>query len=542
MPFPNTTPDPRVRAFVMPTRIVWASAEGVTDPRNLLKDDDSLCVLHTRDAANPAAVLLDFGAELHGGVRIETPITSTGQRVRARIRFGESASEAMGDPNNDHAIHDFDAHLPWFGHAELGNTGFRFVRIDITEPGVEVSLRKVRAVFLYRDLEYLGSFESSDERLNRIWSTGAYTVHLCMQDHLWDGIKRDRLVWLGDMHPETMVVSTVFGDCDVVRESLDYVRDRTPLPAWMNGISSYSLWWIKCHHDWYRYHGSLSYLREQRDYLLPLLERLEGFVGPDGCERLDGHRFLDWPSSTDPQAVDLGLQGMMVIALRAGADICRVLGETGAADRAAETADRASRCLRPPSPSKQANAIAALAGIQDPVATNRDILAKRPLSGVSTFYGYYVLQARALAGDYAGCLELIRNYWGAMLDYGATTFWEDFNLDWIGNAGPIDELPQPGKADLHADFGDFCYKGLRHSLCHGWAAGPTAWLTEHVLGLTPASPGFATVCVRPNLAGLAWVRGAIPTPHGPIRVEHTARTDGSIRTVIDSPPGVTIVE
>lgn len=27
----------------------------------------------------------------------------------------------------------------------------------------------------------------------RSWLTGAYTVHLNMQDYLWDGIKRDRL-------------------------------------------------------------------------------------------------------------------------------------------------------------------------------------------------------------------------------------------------------------------------------------------------------------------------------------------------------------
>ena len=50
-------------------------------------------------------------------------------------------------------------------------------------------------------------------------------------------------------------------------------------------------------------------------------------------------------------------------------------------------------------------------------------------------------------------LELIRRYWGAMLDFGATTFWEDFDLDWLKNTSPISELPVPGKDDLHADFG-----------------------------------------------------------------------------------------
>ena len=82
-------------------------------------------------------------------------------------------------------------------------------------------------------------------------------------------------------------------------------------------------------------------------------------------------------------------------------------------------------------------------------------------------------------------------YWGGMLDFGATTFWEDFDLAWTKNAGRIDELVSAGKKDLHADFGDHCYIGLRHSLCHGWAGGPTAWLTEHVLGIRPLEPGFA---------------------------------------------------
>ena len=37
-----------------------------------------------------------------------------------------------------------------------------------------------------------------------------------MQDYLWDGIKRDRLVWIGDMHPETRTILAVFGDHEIV--------------------------------------------------------------------------------------------------------------------------------------------------------------------------------------------------------------------------------------------------------------------------------------------------------------------------------------
>ena len=109
-----------------------------------------------------------------------------------------------------------------------------------------------------------------------------------------------------------------------------------------------------------------------------------------------------------------------------------------------------------------------------------------------------------------------------MLDFGATTFWEDFDLAWTANCFPIDALPVPGKQDLHGDFGQFCYKGLRHSLCHGWSGGPAAFLAERILGITPASPGFRTAKVQPKLAGLKHIAGSVPTPYGPITVEADA--------------------
>ena len=64
-------------------------------------------------------------------------------------------------------------------------------------------------LLVYKDVEYKGSFSSSDPLINRIWDVGAYTVHLNMQEYIWDGIKRDRLVWVGDMHPETTTIQAL---------------------------------------------------------------------------------------------------------------------------------------------------------------------------------------------------------------------------------------------------------------------------------------------------------------------------------------------
>lgn len=542
--YPASTHDPRVRSYLQPVRLMWQT-EGDLAPRgaeNLLAAntvqpfiaDAPACLLR-----EGAGLVLDFGRELHGGVRIVT--AGNEPRVgRVRIRFGESVSEVMAETNNDHAMHDTVLDLAWQGGTEFGNTGFRFVRIDVPEGRrCAVELRSVLAVALYRDLDYAGSFESSDDRLDEIWRTGAYTVHLCMQDYVWDGIKRDRLVWLGDLHPELRVICAAFDDVECVQASLDFVRDHTPLPAMMNGISSYSLWWIINHHDWYLHRGDLAYLATQRDYLVGLIEQFAGYIGDDGAERLPGGRFLDWPSSGDDKAIHAGLQGLLSWALKAATGLCEALGEAGPASLCRHCRSR----LRTHNPdggmSKQANAMKVLGDIAEAGPTNANVLAVEPLNGLSTFYGYYVLQARAAAGDCAGAIDAIRTYWGAMLDFGATTFWEDFDLAWVRNAGRIDELPAPGKDDLHADFGAYCYKGLRHSLCHGWAGGPTAWLSEHVLGVQPVEPGCRTVRIAANLGDLAWAAGSFPTPHGPIRLRHEQRADGSIASDIKLPDGVT---
>jgi hypothetical protein len=128
-----------------------------------------------------------------------------------------------------------------------------------------------------------------------------------------------------------------------------------------------------------------------------------------------------------------------------------------------------------------------------------------------------------------------------MLDLGATTFWEDFNLDWIVNASPIDEVVTEGKKDIHGDFGAYCYIGHRHSLCHGWASGPTSWLTEHVLGISVIDPGCKTIKISPHLGDLQWAEGTFPTPLGIISVRHEKQIDGRIRTNYQAPKGVKVI-
>lgn len=72
---------------------------------------------------------------------------------------------------------------------------------------------------------------------------------------------------------------------DIVLRSMDLVRDETPVGEWMNGISSYSLWWIFLQYDFYMSYGDYAYLLQQREYMTGLLSILCGYVGDDGAEK-----------------------------------------------------------------------------------------------------------------------------------------------------------------------------------------------------------------------------------------------------------------
>ena len=547
----------RTIAYLPPTRIVWQETTGdasIQGLENLLRGGNGQADLYdgqiTRIKSGTngrASFLLDFGRELQGGIQMVTGRSSK-KEVKVRVRFGESASEAMCDitpengATNDHAIRDFQLVLPWLGAAEIGNSGFRFVRIDLEEPNVELNLKELRATFGYRDIPYLGSFKSDNERLNDIWMTGAYTVHLNMQEYIWDGVKRDRLVWIGDLHPELMTVNTVFGYNEVIPKSLDLIRDTTPVPNWMNGISSYSIWWLLIHKDWYLYQGNLDYLKEQKTYMTALLDHLMTKIDDNGKETLDGTRFLDWPSSPNVKGVDAGLQALMVMAMDAGHDMALAMGDKGLAERCKKASKKLKKYTPDHNQSKQGAALMALAGLMKAEKADKEVLSVGGAKNFSTFYGYYMLEAMAKAGNYQGAMDIISEYWGAMLDLGATTFWEDFNIDWMENAARIDELVPEGKVDVHSSYGGYCYVGFRHSFCHGWASGPTAWLSRYVLGVQVLEPGCRKVKIEPHLGSLNRVEGSFPTPQGVIRIKHEKGADGKIRSDIQAPEGVQIIK
>lgn len=557
-----TQKDELTRLFISPISVMCTSddtgeliknSEVLLQPGNSQSDMSRItqfCSI-TSTETDTSSILLDYGKELHGGLQLVMGGSSRREPSLLRIRFGESVGEVnsdtynsdwlMGFSTDDHAKRDIVVEIPRTGMIEIGNTGFRFVRIDLLQPGTTINLKEVRAILRYRDISYLGSFKSSNPRLDSIWLTGAYTTHLNMQEFLWDGIKRDRLVWLGDFHPELKTINTVFGYNEVVPNSLDLACQQYPLPQWMNGMSSYSMWYLIIHYDWYLQNGDIDYLKKHRNYIVGLIYLIDSKIADDGTEALSLSRFLDWPSTPNIKGVEAGYRALLVWALKDAQKLCEVLDEPESAAICVSAIEKLSRKIVGHNDLKQAAALMTVAGIMDPEKACNEVIAIDGAKRFSTFYGLYMLDALSMAGMYDLALQIISDYWGGMLDMGATTFWEDFNIEWMENSVRIDEFTLDGTYDIHGDFGDYCYQSYRHSLCHGWASGPTSWLTENVLGITIVEPGCKTLKIEPHLGNLQWAEGTFPTPYGVVRVTHTKLENGEIDSQIYAPKEVKIV-
>lgn len=544
--------DDRKRVYIRPKRIVWETG-AVQNSASLLEEKSrqislsvgQTCVLENQGEG--AAVLLDFGQELHGGAEIAIHQVKGAKDAQLRIRFGESAMEAMSElggatnATNDHARRDLIMTAQSWSMNPVMETGFRFVRIDLLTPGVRVSIHAVHAILVYRDVPYLGSFRCSDPLLNEIWDVGAYTVHLNMQQYVWDGIKRDRLVWIGDLYPEIATLQTVFGNQKIIRDSLDFAVERTPESEWMNGIPSYSMWWIIIQYDYFRQFGDRAYLEQQLPYMRQVCRLLAEHLDERGRDITPSMRFVDWPTQSDPAAVDLGLQALHLLAVKRAAEMFACCGDQEMSQQCELECEKIRSFPVAQVEAKQANALAVWAGLLHAQTVNETNLKVGGAAGLSTFMGYFILQARAQAGDVTGALDTIREYWGGMLKLGATSFWEDFDIRWLERAAPIDRLPEENEIDVHGTYGGYCYKGYRHSLCHGWASGPTSWLTQHVLGIEVLEPGCRKIRIQPNLCGLQWASGTYPTPEGVLEVEHRLQEDGKVSTTVRAPEGIDVI-
>ncbi len=159
--------------------------------------------------------------------------------------------------------------------------------------------------------------------------------------------------------------------------------------------------------------------------------------------------------------------------------------------------------------SQQTNVLAILTDAVPPAAKRgvmERVLADSSLTQASYYFSFYVLEALRAAGLADRYIEQLAP-WQQMLAMGLTS---------------TPEQPDPTRSDTHA-----------------WAAHPNYGLLATVLGVRPASPGFATVTIAPALGPLKRAEGTVPHPAGDLSVRLERRGAAGLRAEVTLPPGVT---
>jgi len=135
-------------------------------------------------------------------------------------------------------------------------------------------------------------------------------------------------------------------------------------------------------------------------------------------------------------------------------------------------------------------------------SVKKSVLLNDKIQKITTPYmRFYELEALCAMGEQSYVIKEMKDYWGGMLKLGATSFWEEYN-------------PEKKGAEHYAMYG----REFGKSLCHAWGASPIYLLGKYYLGVKPTSPGYSNYEVKPDLGGLQWMQGKVPTPAGEIEL------------------------
>ncbi len=493
--------------------------------------------------------ILDFGKEICGGIRILTSSFSADGSLR--LRFGESLSETCAEINeesgatNDHALRDFSVKLPLLSDQSFGETGFRFVRFDFS--GSFWKIQRIVAKVDMDDREEVGIFHSSDSLLNEIWDVASYTLRLNLHNGLiWDGIKRDRLCWIGDAYNEIKALECLYSEQDEIKNIIDFTKkDFLNIFTTATSIpTSYAMWWIINLLEKYRHDGDDEYLKKQIPTLKMTIEKYDSYIDMNGHINLPIN-FVDWPTHADEPSSEINRLkihdeevGVRALTYWAYGSLLTALQKMGVHDLDGELVSSLSKIEKTSfmvKHFKQVAALVTLIGKGDEKAL--EILEEGGAKGVSTFQSYTILSALAKAGYYDEALEIIKEYYGKMISLGATSFFEDFDVDWYENSARIDEFAEDGKVDFHATYGQYCYKKYRHSLCHGWGVGVIPYIVENIVGLKEIDATHFTF--SPHLSSLNEIHYVYPSAYGKVKID-IKKNEKGLDVKIDKPDEIVI--
>lgn len=488
--------------------------------------------------------LYDFGCETFGYLVIEEPAGNG----TLRAYYGESEEEALSTDRCetldvftieetgaviDESTRDALPLCPGAkcSYVATGSKALRYVYVVAAEGA---HCKGVSLQYEYMPEEVRASFRCNDEQINRMWQVGERTLHLTTREFFIDGIKRDRWTWSGDAYQSYLMNYYLYFDSACVRRTTWQLRGKDPVTAHVNTIMDYTFYWFLGIYDYYMYTGDRHFVEQIYPRMQSLMAYCLSRAGGQGMmEGLAGDWvFVDWsPQPMDKHGFLAFEQVLFCKSLETMALCARLVENSHDEEEYYRLYSSLRKKLMPTfwdetrhalihnvvdgKRSKEVTRYANMFAIffdylneKQKQEVAKHVIHNGNVMPITTPYmQFYELEALCSLGNQSEVLTRMKEYWGGMLAHGATSFWEayDPSVDAEGLRPMADHLAMYGRP-----YGK--------SLCHAWGASPVYLLGKYFLGVKPVKPGYEEFEIKPELGGLEFMEGTVPTPHGEIKV------------------------
>lgn len=453
-----------------------------------------------------ASFILDFGAHTVGQLQLRiAPEPAADAPVRLKLTFAEVPAE-LGESFDPYDHSNNALSRSWL-QDEIVNIdivpqtvilprryAFRYVKIEIidTAPAYKIRFADISCITCSSaDASRVAPLPATvPEDVRVIDEVALRTLHNCMQTVFEDGPKRDRRLWLGDLRLQALANYVSFRNYDLVKRCLLLFgglcaqdglvnADMYEFPTPHRGncrILDYSALFAATVLDYLQASGD----RETAQLLWPIaLRQLEllKYVNADDVFVDPGNWwiFIDWHSGLHRSAAS---HGVLLYGMQQTYELSRLLGREGEVASLPAKIEAMRQAARHQlfdsqqgvfvsGPQRQVSwasqAWLTLGGVlsadEGSAVLSRAMANPQAVRPNGPYLYHHVVHAMLLCGMKQQATELIRHYWGTMVELGATTFWEVFD--------PANQKLSP-----------YNNNHLMNSYCHAWSCTPTWFIRQ----------------------------------------------------------------
>ncbi|WP_036601740.1 family 78 glycoside hydrolase catalytic domain [Olivibacter sitiensis] len=464
--------------------------------------------LYQRGFKSQSGVIVDFGEHFTGYVSFS--LAAWGRTpdapLRLKFTFGEVPSE-LAVPFEPYSG---SLSRAWLQDeivtvSEVPSTltiprrlAFRYVKVELLSPsiGYDFKLTDLQIKATTSATENVASLlPNTSPLVKEIDRVGLRTLRECMQTVYEDGPKRDRRLWIGDLYLEALANDLSFKNHNLTKRCLYLLAALSNKEGYLHGtvferpephpqegqlLFDYALLYNVALRNYYKNTND----RETALDLWPVakrqLELVKSYLMHSGLIDYDRAAkeiwiFIDWK---DGLHKDVAIQGLAIYALKQTYELAKSLGKEHELAEVPEMIRKMSAAAKQHLFDKKTKLF--LSGVDKQISyasqiwmilggvvskqegakiVNTLIAHKEALKPGGPYLYHYLLQAMIDCGMKDEAKETMLNYWGAMVEKGADTFWEVYD--------PADEYRSP-----------YNFYPI-NSYCHAWSCTPVYFIRKY---------------------------------------------------------------